>query len=122
MRLSDVVSACQVKGVTISLNLGEHSNCDLESNCPKAIQLRTFIQEAKVTPAILLEGFAEYTRVGLPGRPLNPPNFNIDTIMGQINGRADRQEGKGQKPLADVSDKTHQSQDQKITHQMMDFF
>lgn len=46
-------------GLAVALNIGEHRHCDIESNCPLAIQLRRFIGETGVTLEQLLEGYQE---------------------------------------------------------------
>lgn len=42
-------------GLLVDLQLGDHSYCDIESNCPLAIQLRKYIAEAEVPLADILE-------------------------------------------------------------------
>jgi hypothetical protein len=59
MNLSDTIEALKLRKVDVILELGEHYNCSLESNCPLAIQLRRMISEAGVTLPELLEAFNE---------------------------------------------------------------
>jgi len=57
MNLGETVRALEAKGVTVAINLGAHQSCDLDSNCPLAIQLRRLITSSGITLEQLLEGY-----------------------------------------------------------------
>ncbi|MGW8177273.1 MAG: hypothetical protein ACWGQW_00530 [bacterium] len=45
MNIRDTVDALRALGKDIALDVGEHGYCTLESNCPVAVTLRTYISE-----------------------------------------------------------------------------
>ena len=58
MNLSQTVQALEANGVVVALDCGVHGYCDINSNCPVAVQLRKFIHESGVTLEELLTGYA----------------------------------------------------------------
>lgn len=58
MNLRDTIKALETNNIDVALDVGVHSNCDIQSNCPLAIELRKIIGESGVTLPELLEGFA----------------------------------------------------------------
>lgn len=74
MNLYDAVLGLEGKNITVAINLGEHGNCPLESNCPIAIELRRLVVEAGVTLEELVEG---YQSIANPNPvAYNPPEFS----------------------------------------------
>lgn len=61
MNLIDTVRGLEAKGVTVAINLGVHEGCEIDSNCPLAIQLRRLIADSGTTLEQLLEGYQEVT-------------------------------------------------------------
>ena len=78
MNLYETVQALEAKNITVAINLGEHTNCSIDSNCPVAIELRRLVIEAGITLEQLLEGFETVT-----ARPLayTLPNFSSKTLI-----------------------------------------
>ena len=71
MNLRETVEILRAKHIEIALDLGEHTHCQLDSNCPLAIQLRRAIGESGLTLPDLLEGYQAITapepvRIDLP--------------------------------------------------------
>ncbi len=62
MNLRDTVKALEVKNIEVAVDLGDHQRCELDSNCPVAIQLRQVITEAKLSLPELLEAYATVTQ------------------------------------------------------------
>tara|TARA_R100001530_G_C4318013_1_gene154903 strand:+ start:292 stop:1389 length:1098 start_codon:yes stop_codon:yes gene_type:complete len=98
MNLDDTVKACETQGYEIALNLNVHKNCLLESNCPKAIQLRQMISDMEIPPAALLQGYALATT---PDVPVNISQYLPDKIG--IDGKVNIQIGSNVVPL-DLTD------------------
>lgn len=61
MNLLDTVKALEAKNITVAINLGVHQYCELDSNCPLAIQLRRLIGDSGTTLPELLEGYEAVT-------------------------------------------------------------
>jgi hypothetical protein len=59
MNLRETIQALEAKGITVANDLGVHENCAIDSNCPKAIEVRKIIGESGVTLEQLLEGFTQ---------------------------------------------------------------
>lgn len=59
MNLHETVQSLNNRNITVAVHLGEHVYCNIDSNCPIAVELRKTISEAKITLPELLEGFAE---------------------------------------------------------------
>lgn len=66
MNLQDTVKALEAKDITLAIDIGVHSHCDLDSNCPIAIQLRRLITDTGIQAEELLEGYAEVTTTPAP--------------------------------------------------------
>lgn len=79
MNLSGTLQALEVRNITIAIDLGAHQYCLLDSNCPKAIELRRLIEETGMTLVQLLEGFQA---VNAPD-PISfeLPQFSADTSI-----------------------------------------
>lgn len=67
MNLFDTVEALESKDIAVAINLGVHQYCLIDSNCPIAIQLRKYINEADVTLPDLLEAY-EKMRTATPAQ------------------------------------------------------
>ena len=57
MNLQETVQALEQNNIQIALDVGVHRYCDINSNCPLAVELRKITNESGVTLAQLLEGF-----------------------------------------------------------------
>ncbi len=77
--LEDLKTEKYPQGITLALDLGVHQYCDINSNCPLAIQLRKYIHEAGVTLVDLLAGFAQSQE---------PPPDRIEPTLPEFNGKA----------------------------------
>lgn len=58
MNLQQTVQALEQNNIQIALDVGVHSGCSIDSNCPLAVELRKVINESDVTLEQLIEGFA----------------------------------------------------------------
>ena len=76
MKLQETVKVLKVKHIEVALDLGEHINCELDSNCPLAIQLRKIIGESGLTLPDLLEGYQAITAP-------EPVTIELPTISGE---------------------------------------
>ena len=76
MKLQETVRVLEVKHIEVALDLGEHVNCELDSNCPLAIQLRKIIGESGLTLPDLLEGYQAITAP-------EPVIIELPTISGE---------------------------------------
>jgi len=56
--LSNIRSEQYPNGITVALDIGVHQYCDVDSNCPVAIELRRMVTEAGVGLQELLEGYS----------------------------------------------------------------
>jgi len=56
--LFQVVKALEGNSIQIALDVGVHGNCQINSNCPIAVELRKIIKDTGVDLAQLLEGYA----------------------------------------------------------------
>ena len=61
MELYRVVQALENRGLLVSTDLDAHQYCQFDSNCPKAVEIRRFMLEAKITLPDLIAGIAELT-------------------------------------------------------------
>lgn len=61
MNLREVVDSLEAKDVQLALDLGVHQHCLIDSNCPKAIELRKLIGEAGIGLPEILEGYQAIT-------------------------------------------------------------
>ena len=56
MELRETLEALAKKGILTAIDLGEHQYCQLDTNCPLAIQVRKIIADSGITLPQLLEG------------------------------------------------------------------
>ena len=85
MNLKDIMLAMDtIPEAAIALDLGVHAACEFDSNCPKAIRLRTLIQESGINMAQILQGYATVSSQSPPDRPIN-----IDTLFPASNTNVD---------------------------------
>jgi len=89
MNLQQTVQALEQNNIQIALDIGVHSNCSIDSNCPIAVELRKLIRESGITVEQLLEGFAASQET--PPDPLvqnngHLPEFNSKLTI-QIAGK-----------------------------------
>lgn len=77
MNLHQTVQALEAKNITVAINLGQHSHCPIDSNCPLAIELRRTMADAGVTLPELLEGYREV----IVSEPVN-------IVLPEFDGRA----------------------------------
>ncbi len=66
MNLQQVTEALQQNNIQIALDLGVHEHCSIDSNCPKAVELRRIINESGITLSQLLEGFVAPSAEPIP--------------------------------------------------------
>ena len=78
MNLSETVQALEAKDIQVAIDLGVHQRCLLDSNCPKAVELRTEISKAGIELTEILEGYQAVTA---------PDPFSWDNIDFGIDGR-----------------------------------
>lgn len=83
MYLQDAIAACEQKGYSIALDLGLHKYCLLDSNCPKAIQVRQMISDMQISQVDLLTGYAEVTSI--PDDPVKRTDFLLGKL--KIDGK-----------------------------------
>uniref|UniRef100_A0A6M3KZH7 Uncharacterized protein n=1 Tax=viral metagenome TaxID=1070528 RepID=A0A6M3KZH7_9ZZZZ len=76
MNLREVTEAIGANGIIIALDCGVHRNCDINSNCPLAVELRKVINESGLTLAQLLEGFASSQEAPPEYQEPQLPEFN----------------------------------------------
>lgn len=76
LNLQQTVQALEQKGILVLTDVGVHRHCDINSNCPVAVELRRFIQESGTTLPDLIEGFAA-TQVP-PPVPLSEDEYRVD--------------------------------------------
>lgn len=74
MNLRETLEAVRSRGIEMAFDPGVHAECRLETNCPRAIELRKLIGDAGITLTQLLEGYVQSTA--------NP--VNINTFIPQI--------------------------------------
>lgn len=76
MNLSETIQALKAKGIQVAIDLGIHTRCLLDSNCPKVIELRRLLDKAGIGLPEILEG---YQQVIVPD-PINWSNdgFQVD--------------------------------------------
>jgi len=79
MNLVETMEALRAKNIEVALEIGEHTRCDIDSNCPLAIQLRKVITESGITFPQLMEGYAEVTSPILVN--WTPPQFDCKTSL-----------------------------------------
>lgn len=60
MNLRQTIQALEQNNIIVSTDIGVHQYCDINSNCPVAVELRKYIHESGVTLKDLLEGFAAF--------------------------------------------------------------
>ena len=76
MNLAQTVQALEANGIVIALDCGVHQNCDINSNCPLAVELRKVINESGLTLAQLLEGFVASQEAPPAYQEPRLPEFN----------------------------------------------
>ncbi len=86
MNLNETLKAMEVKNIAVALDIGVHGECDINHNCPVAIQLRRIIQESGVTMEQLFDAFASIEQrqdnFVLPTLPSVDCNLHMN-IMGK---------------------------------------
>ena len=78
MNLNETVQALEAKDIQVAIDLGVHQRCLLDSNCPKAVELRTEISKAGIELTEILEGYQA---------AIAPDPFSWDNIDFGIDGR-----------------------------------
>ncbi len=78
MNLKEVVDSLEAKDIQLAIDLGVHQNCLIDSNCPRAVELRVKLQENNVGLPEILKGYQTIAAS-------NP--FNWDNTSFQIDGR-----------------------------------
>lgn len=78
MNLYDTVKVLETKGIEVAIDLGVHSNCALDSNCPLAIQVRKIITDAGLTLEQMQEGLEVVTN------PPNPIHFGLPSFEAKV--------------------------------------
>ncbi len=63
MNLREVVDSLEAMDVHLAIDLGVHTRCLIDSNCPKAIELRKLIGDAGVGLPEILEGYRAVTAI-----------------------------------------------------------
>lgn len=76
MNLRQTIQALEQNNIQVSVDIGVHQHCDINSNCPVAVELRKYIHEAGVTLKQLLEGFAESQEPQPNSIPFQLPEFD----------------------------------------------
>lgn len=66
MELHEIQKALELKGIVTAIDLGEHRFCELESNCPLAIQMRQVVTQSGIGLADLLAGIDAVQRPNAP--------------------------------------------------------
>jgi len=79
MNLRDTIKALEKSSVTVALDIGVHENCNIDSNCPVAVDLRRIITSSGVTLEQILAGFAA-SQEEVP----DPVNLTIPEIDGKV--------------------------------------
>ena len=80
MNLQETLQALENKNIQVAIDLGVHGYCELQSNCPLAIQLRKYIQESGITAEQLFEGFSS----GIPTEVPVTPNFGDIPVLANL--------------------------------------
>lgn len=80
MNLRDTVIALEQNNIQVATDIGVHQRCDIDSNCPVAVELRTLIRESEVTLQQLLEGYAT-SQEDVPALPIELPDFNAEVNL-----------------------------------------
>lgn len=78
--LGQTVTEEYPQGVTLAIDVGVHSYCDINSNCPVAVELRKIIHETGINLQQLLEGFAATQET--------PPEPLVNGHQVEFDGRA----------------------------------
>ncbi len=78
MNLKEVVDSLEAKDIQLAIDLGMHTHCLIDSNCPKAIELRKLIGDAGAGLPEILEGYRDITTPD----PINWTNSDL-----QIDGK-----------------------------------
>lgn len=84
MNLAETVQALRAKDITVAIDLGAHSSCRIDTNCPVAIELRRIMTDAGVTLPELLDGYEIFSVPDPVEYTL--PEFNSNATM-QIAGQ-----------------------------------
>lgn len=82
MDLSQTVEALRRNNIELALDIGVHQFCEIDSNCPVAIELRRMIRDSGVSIVDLLETYASMGDGSVP----EPPD-GIRFEMPSVNGR-----------------------------------
>jgi len=82
VNLHETLQALEAKGITVALDIEVHELCDIQSNCPVAIQLRRIIADTQIPMTDLLDGYAAINRDVLdPYQPFTPPEITADLTL-----------------------------------------
>ena len=73
MNLAQTIQALEANNIVTALDCGVHQYCDVNSNCPLAVELRRIVTESELTLEQLLEGYAASQEP--PPNPLLNPEF-----------------------------------------------
>jgi hypothetical protein len=85
MTLNDVIQALELKGILVANNIGEHGNCDISSNCPKAIEVRKIINESGLTLAAILEAVQEIQSLDAPSKQITVDALPEINCMAEVH-------------------------------------
>ncbi len=100
MNLHETIQSLEQNNIQTALDIGVHQRCDINSNCPIAVELRRIILDSGVTLEQLLEGYAASQGTPPEATAIELPQFNgratirvagqsvvidySDTIRGQL--------------------------------------
>ncbi len=84
--LEEVKTEQYPNGILLALDVDEHGYCELESNCPLAIKLRTMIAETGITILDLLDAHARIHTDNPEEIPLDFPAVNAQATI-EIAGK-----------------------------------
>jgi len=80
MNLSYAIRTLHEHQIEVSLDLGVHAQCDIDSNCPLAIQVRKIIKESGIPVLTLLDTYARLSKPAIP----EPLKLDLPDISGEI--------------------------------------
>ena len=86
MNLQQTLNSLEYNKIAVALDIGVHHNCELDSNCPVAIELRKAISQSGITLEQLLEGYNSFNQPELEPIPLGNLTFDgkvVISIAGQ---------------------------------------
>ena len=57
LNLQQTIQSLEENNIAVAINIGVHKHCNINSNCPLAVELRKLVHKSGITLAQLIEGF-----------------------------------------------------------------